>query len=109
MPGYNLIRPLLFRLDPEYAHQQTIALLQKASNKPSRVTRLTERYRNKIPKLPIELFGKKLSNPVGLGAEDLTKTELHTLPYLHWDLDSLRSVQLHLERNQEILRYESSV
>ena len=68
MPGYNLIRPLLFRLDPEYAHQQTIALLQKASNKPPRVTKLTKRYRNKIPKLPIELFGKKLNNPVGLAA-----------------------------------------
>ena len=68
MPGYNLIRPLLFRLDPEYAHQQTISLLQKASNKPPRVTKLTKRYRNKIPKLPIELFGKKLNNPVGLAA-----------------------------------------
>ncbi len=68
MPGYNLIRPLLFRLDPEYAHQQTIALLQIASNRPPRVARLTERYRNKIPKLPIELFGKNLSNPIGLAA-----------------------------------------
>lgn len=68
MSGYNLIRPLLFRLDPEYAHRQTVALLQKASNRPPRVASLTERYRNKIPKLPIELFGKKLSNPVGLAA-----------------------------------------
>ncbi|MYI89338.1 MAG: quinone-dependent dihydroorotate dehydrogenase [Gammaproteobacteria bacterium] len=68
MSGYNLIRPLIFRLDPEFTHQQTIAFLQRASNKPSRVARLTKRYRKKIPKLPIELFGKKLSSPVGLAA-----------------------------------------
>lgn len=63
----KLIRPLLFRQDPEVSHDHAIAMLKFLSAVPS-VCRLMERY-NQVGGLePIELFGLKFPNPVGLAA-----------------------------------------
>jgi len=57
---FGKLRPLIFKLDPELAHNLAIKAL-KYNYAPS----------NKIPKnncIETEIFGKKISNPVGLAA-----------------------------------------
>ena len=66
--GYNLLRPLLANTDPERAHRQTITLLKSVSQNHSLCATASRIYRNRVPELPIELFGKQLKNPVGLAA-----------------------------------------
>lgn len=66
--GYNLLRPLLANTDPERAHRQTITLLKSVSQNHSLCATASRIYRNRVPELPIELFGKQLNNPVGLAA-----------------------------------------
>ena len=53
---YPLLRPLLFRLDPERAHRSTIALLKRL---PAGAAE---------PALPVTLAGLDFPNPVGLAA-----------------------------------------
>jgi dihydroorotate dehydrogenase len=57
--AYSLLRPLLFRIDPEQAHRLTLALLKH-----------TPRFgsRSDPPELQTSAFGLKFSNPVGLAA-----------------------------------------
>jgi dihydroorotate dehydrogenase len=57
--AYPIIRPLLFRLDPERAHRLTLTLLQYAP-------RLFPR--RDPPELRTSAFGLHFSNPVGLAA-----------------------------------------
>ena len=56
---YSLLRPLLFRIDPERAHRLTLALLRHA---PRLATRRDP------PELHTLAFGLSFSNPVGLAA-----------------------------------------
>lgn len=63
---YRFFRPLLFRLDPERAHQistQAAALVQRFS--PSVIE---PQYRYEDERLSQELWGRTFSNPVGLAA-----------------------------------------
>lgn len=63
---YNLLRPLLFRLNPEYSHALTLHALSVAGNfLPSRI--LLERL-YQAPLKPVSLFGLTFKNPVGLAA-----------------------------------------
>ncbi len=57
--AYPLLRPLLFRIDPEQAHHLTLALLKRT---PQFVPRRDP------PQLHTSLFGLTFSNPVGLAA-----------------------------------------
>jgi dihydroorotate dehydrogenase len=62
----KIIRPLLFRQDPEAAHNQAVRSLARASG-----SRLTLGLVKKIygsPELPTEVFGLRFPNPVGLAA-----------------------------------------
>ena len=64
----SLIRPLLFRLKPETAHQLTVALLRVATTLPSVTGLLRKLYAVNDPRLERELFGLRFANPVGLAA-----------------------------------------
>ena len=65
---YNLIRPLLFALDPETAHDVTLDLLQTAYHLPG-VPALTRACcAEPAPTLPTRVMGLDFSNPVGLAA-----------------------------------------
>ncbi len=68
---YKLARPLLFSLDPEVAHQLTLASLQRAHALD--VARLVVR---RIDPLPVNVMGLNFPNPVGLAA-GLDKTAAH--------------------------------
>ena len=63
---YNIIRPLLFRLDPETAHQLTLQALRVGGNFPLSNWLLKQIY--KVPSTPVQEFGLTFKNPVGLAA-----------------------------------------
>ncbi|MEP6662752.1 MAG: dihydroorotate dehydrogenase (quinone), partial [Verrucomicrobiota bacterium] len=62
----NCVRPILFTQDSEKIHDFTLRLLSRASRHPSVCD-----YAGKFfgaPELPVELFGLKFPNPIGLAA-----------------------------------------
>jgi dihydroorotate dehydrogenase len=63
---YSLFRPLLFKLDPESAHCLTLQLIRLAGNLPPAGWLLQAIFR--APEKPVEVFGLKFKNPVGLAA-----------------------------------------
>jgi len=63
---YTLFRRVLFRLDPETAHQLTLNALRLAGNLPPSKWFLTQLYRT--PEKPVQAFGLTFKNPVGLAA-----------------------------------------
>jgi dihydroorotate dehydrogenase len=63
---YKFLRSLLFRLDPETAHQLTLQALRFAGNFPPSNWFLTQLYKS-LPK-PVHAFGMRFKNPVGLAA-----------------------------------------
>jgi dihydroorotate dehydrogenase len=63
---YRFIRPLLFRLDPEIAHQLTLQALRLAGNFTPFYWFLSQLYQGS-PK-PVQAFGLRFKNPVGLAA-----------------------------------------
>jgi dihydroorotate dehydrogenase len=62
---YRLFRPFLFQLDPEAAHQLTLQLLRLGGLPPFNAI-LRAMYA--APDKPVEAFGLKFKNPVGLAA-----------------------------------------
>ncbi len=62
---YTTIRPLLFRLDPEAAHQLTLQLIRLGAYQPLRSI-LQAMYA--APEKPVQAFGLTFRNPVGLAA-----------------------------------------
>jgi dihydroorotate dehydrogenase len=56
---YRTLRPLLFRIDPERAHHLALQAV--------RMARPLLRWR-RFPDVPVEVFGLRFSNPVGLAA-----------------------------------------
>jgi dihydroorotate dehydrogenase len=63
---YSLLRPLLFRLDPETAHHITLQLLRVAGGFPLSRWLLTQLYQT--PPKPVQAFGLTFRNPLGLAA-----------------------------------------
>lgn len=62
---YSLLRALLFRLDPETAHQFTLGLLRIGGIEPIHSI-LLAMY--SVPSKPVPAFGLTFKNPVGLAA-----------------------------------------
>jgi dihydroorotate dehydrogenase len=63
---YSFLRPLIFRLDPETAHQFTLQALRLAGNFPLSNWLLRQIYA--VPSKPVQVFGLTFRNPVGLAA-----------------------------------------
>jgi dihydroorotate dehydrogenase len=63
---YTLFRPLLFKLDPETAHGLTLNLVRLVGIFPPSRWLLQAMYA--APPKPVEAFGLKFKNPVGLAA-----------------------------------------
>lgn len=61
---YPLLRPLLFALDPEHAHELTLRALRA----PGAATLLRARYGAHVPALPVTCMGLRFANPLGLAA-----------------------------------------
>lgn len=65
---YKLVRPFLFRFDPEKIHYAVTALLKWVGRRDYRANLLRRIYTIRHPALEREVFGLKFSNPVGLAA-----------------------------------------
>src|SRR5574337_1055323 len=80
---YRLVRPLLFRLDPEQAHNLTLTLLKWASRFLVAEYLLRSLFMLEDPRLEVEAFGVKFKNPIGLAAGyDKNGTAVQGLSYL---------------------------
>ncbi|MGM9735283.1 MAG: quinone-dependent dihydroorotate dehydrogenase [Candidatus Cryptobacteroides sp.] len=62
----HLIRPILFRFNPETAHNLTLTALSVAGRIPFGASFLRMLYRRNSPSLAREVFGINFPNPVGL-------------------------------------------
>lgn len=65
---YNLLKLLLFRLDPERAHHLTFSLLKSINFIPGGKFLTGQFHRNNHPNLKRTVFGLHFKNPVGLAA-----------------------------------------
>ena len=77
---YSLLRPLLFALDAETAHDLTLSLLRRAYFLPGSQTLMRACYARRTPHLPQRVMGLDFPNPVGLAAGlDKNARVLHPL------------------------------
>jgi dihydroorotate dehydrogenase len=65
---YSLVRPLLFRLDPEVSHELGIDALAAIQALPALARFLGAHFRVDDPALCQKIFGREIANPVGLAA-----------------------------------------
>jgi len=88
---YPLLRPLIFRLDPERAHTLTLNILRLTGQLPP-LRFLIQKYFETDPK-PVTAFGLKFRNPVGLAAgydkDGLAARGLATLGFSHLELGTV--------------------
>ena len=65
---YQQIRPLLFRLQPEAAHNLTVGLLRVSGALPPVAAVLAAQFRPQQTPTPVRAFGLNFQNPLGLAA-----------------------------------------
>jgi dihydroorotate dehydrogenase len=88
---YSFFRPLLFKLDPESAHQLTLQLIRLAGIFPPSRWILQAGYASQIK--PVNVFGLQFSNPVGLAAgydkDGIAVRGLSTLGFGHIEIGTV--------------------
>ena len=88
---YPLFRPLLFKLDPETAHRLTLQLIRLAGAFPP--TRRALQVMFAAPEKPVEVFGLKFKNTVGLAAgydkDGIAVRGLATLGFGHLEIGTV--------------------
>jgi dihydroorotate dehydrogenase len=65
---YSLLKPLLFKLNPEKAHHLTFSLIKTANFVPGLPALFRSLYKVDHPSLKRKVFGIEFQNPVGLAA-----------------------------------------
>jgi len=65
---YSFVRPALFALDPEHAHDLTMANLAAVSKVPFLISRINQMFGKCVPDLPVNCMGLDFRHPVGLAA-----------------------------------------
>jgi len=65
---YSFVKPILFKLDPELAHDVTLSKLAWASNTPFATKQIARLFGDKVPNLPVKCMGLDFRHPVGLAA-----------------------------------------
>ena len=63
-----IVKPILFSLDPEQAHDLTLDKMHLASKQPLLLKLIEKLFGSKVPKLPVKCMGIEFRNPVGLAA-----------------------------------------
>jgi dihydroorotate dehydrogenase len=88
---YPFFRPLLFRLDPETAHHLTLQSIRLAGILPPVRGFLQVLFAG--PEKPVEVFGLKFKNPVGLAAgydkDGIAVSGLATLGFGHLEIGTV--------------------
>jgi len=64
----KLLKPLLFRMDPEEAHERMMTMMRAAQAVPLGKVLARTMFRRREPGLETEIFGLKFRNPIGLAA-----------------------------------------
>ncbi|NND00788.1 MAG: quinone-dependent dihydroorotate dehydrogenase, partial [Gammaproteobacteria bacterium] len=65
---YSLVKPLLFSLDPERAHDLTMHKMGLASRQPWLLAPIEKLFGDRVPNLPINCMGIDFKHPLGLAA-----------------------------------------
>lgn len=65
---YSFVKPILFKLDPERAHDITMSKLTIASGLPFATRQIHRMFGGKVPDLPVQCMGLEFRHPVGLAA-----------------------------------------
>jgi len=65
---YDAIRPLLFKLDPETAHNVTFSVTRCAQSTPGVLKLLRSNYQVGKPSLTTNILGMQFANPLGIAA-----------------------------------------
>ena len=88
---YRLFRPFLFKLDPETAHHLTLQTIRLAGGVPPVCWSLKALF--SAPAKPVEVFGLKFKNPVGLAAgydkDGVAVQGLATLVFGHLEIGTV--------------------
>ncbi|NJN79415.1 MAG: quinone-dependent dihydroorotate dehydrogenase [Anaerolineales bacterium] len=88
---YKILRPLLFTLEPESAHQLSLRLLQLTGN--FTLSNLLLRQIYKAPSNPVDAFGFTFKNPIGLAAgydkNGIAMTGLSALGFGHVEIGTV--------------------
>ncbi|MBI5825242.1 MAG: quinone-dependent dihydroorotate dehydrogenase [Chloroflexi bacterium] len=88
---YNLLRLILFRLDPERAHALTLSALRITGNFAPLSWLVSQQF--KAPPKPVHVFGLDFKNPVGLAAgydkDGLAIRGLSTLGFGHVEIGTV--------------------
>lgn len=89
----QIIRPLLFRLDAEQAHEFVLEWLARAGRVPAAVSVLQRMYGRHVPDLPVDVMGIRFPNPLGLAAGlDKDARAIHALSALGFGFLELGTV-----------------
>lgn len=93
---YTLLRPFIFKLDAEDAHNRMKALTQKVARLPLSSTIIDTLYNFEEPKLHTTLFGKQFKNPVGLSAGFDKNAEMFTfMEHLGFSFIEMGTITFH--------------
>jgi dihydroorotate dehydrogenase len=65
---YQIIRPLLFKFDPELIHQITLHAIEWAGKLPPTYALVRAMFELNDPRLEVQAFGVKFRNPIGFAA-----------------------------------------
>lgn len=89
----HLLRPLLFRFDPEFTHDLTLEWLSRAGKLSPVISLLQRLYSDRVHGLPVYLMGIHFPGPVGLAAgldkEARCITALSTFGFSHLELGTV--------------------
>ena len=75
----HIIRPILFRLDPEFTHNSTIKIGSLVSKSSLACQMLKRMYDTQFPTLKVKVWGIEFENPVGLAAGFDKHGQVHPL------------------------------
>ena len=93
---YSALRPIIYLLTPEQAHESTIAMLRLSGSNPLSRTILTMIFRSRRQGPAVNAFGLSFSNPLGMAAgydkDGLGWRGLGTLGFGHIELGTVTPV-----------------
>ena len=89
----HLLRPLLFRFDPEFTHELTLEWLSRAGKLSPVISLLRRLYGDRVRDMPVNLMGIHFPGPVGLAAgldkEARCITALSAFGFSHLELGTV--------------------
>ena len=90
---YRATRPVLFRVDPEAAHDHVLRALALLSRSPTALRLLGSNHDAPDPRLAVEIDGLRLPGPLGIAAGlDKNGAAFPALGALGWDFVEIGTI-----------------